>query len=277
MRISQDDSIFPSLASLKGTGIIEPRISSLRRRCSNPEDRCSSFLLFRRIASNSIMSWCAGMAAGQPRERSPMPCRFLPLRQDEYCCCGHSERQKRRPSGCGYRDPSDPSRVNATIERIPVSKIDVSNTILSYAADSRCRPHCHGRVRAFPAAGIYSWRDDTWYACLDDQTDIDVALIGCRRETNHGLVLRRGSRGGPTQPGPFAHPSYALVGCGARNIPFIAARSRRFRCLAPGPQDAWCGGRHTVSVLSASSLAKKPRCSQTCRKCVWNISRGQIS
>jgi len=28
----------------------------------------------------------------------------------EYCCCGHSERQKRRPSGCGYRHPSDPSR-----------------------------------------------------------------------------------------------------------------------------------------------------------------------
>jgi hypothetical protein len=54
------------------------RISSLKRRCSNPEDRCSSFLLFRKIASNSIMSWCAGMAAGQPRERSPMPCRFLP-------------------------------------------------------------------------------------------------------------------------------------------------------------------------------------------------------
>src|SRR5437879_4978457 len=70
LRISQDDSIFPSLANLKGTGIIEPRISLLRRRCSNPEDRCSSFLLFRRIASNSIMSWCAGMAAGQSSERS---------------------------------------------------------------------------------------------------------------------------------------------------------------------------------------------------------------
>lgn len=68
----------PSLANLKGTEIIEPRISSLRLRCSNPEDRCSSYLLFRRIASNSIMSWCAGMAAGQPPERSPMPCRFLP-------------------------------------------------------------------------------------------------------------------------------------------------------------------------------------------------------
>ena len=54
------------------------RISSLRHRCSNPEDRCSSYLLFKRIASNSIMSWCAGMAAGRPRERSPMPCRFLP-------------------------------------------------------------------------------------------------------------------------------------------------------------------------------------------------------
>src|SRR6478609_3783155 len=78
LRISHDDSIFPSLANLKGTEIIEPRISSLRQRCSNPEDRCSSYLLFRRIASNSIMSWCAGMAAGQPRERSPMPCRFLP-------------------------------------------------------------------------------------------------------------------------------------------------------------------------------------------------------
>ena len=78
LRISQDDSIFPSWAKLKGTGIIRPRISSLRRRCSNPEDRCSSFPLFRRIASNSIMSWCAGMAAGRPRERSPMPCRFLP-------------------------------------------------------------------------------------------------------------------------------------------------------------------------------------------------------
>ena len=78
LRISQDDSIFPSLANLKGTGIIEPRISSLRQRCSNPEDRCSSFPLFRKIASNSIMSWCAGMAAGRPRERSPMPCRFSP-------------------------------------------------------------------------------------------------------------------------------------------------------------------------------------------------------
>jgi hypothetical protein len=78
LRISQDDSIFPSLANLKGTEIIEPRISSLRQRCSNPEDRCLSYLLFRRIASNSIMSWCAGMAAGQPPERSPMPCRFLP-------------------------------------------------------------------------------------------------------------------------------------------------------------------------------------------------------
>ncbi|QHO75492.1 hypothetical protein ACH79_25430 [Bradyrhizobium sp. CCBAU 051011] len=82
--------------------------------------------------------------------------------------------------------------VNAAIERIPVSKIDVSNAILSYAADTGA--DCHGRVRAFPAAGIYSWRNDTWYACLDDQTDIDVALIGCRCETNHGLVLRRGSR-----------------------------------------------------------------------------------
>src|SRR5713226_4477725 len=50
LRISQDDSIFPSLANLKGTGIIRPRISSLRRRCSNPEDRYSSFLLFRKIA-----------------------------------------------------------------------------------------------------------------------------------------------------------------------------------------------------------------------------------
>ncbi len=33
-----------------------------------------------------------------------------PLRHDEYCCCGHSERQKRRPSRYGYRDPPDPSR-----------------------------------------------------------------------------------------------------------------------------------------------------------------------
>jgi hypothetical protein len=65
------------IGQLKAAGIIRPRISSLRRRCSNPEDRSSSFLLFRKTASNSIMSWCAGMAAGQPRERSPMPCRFL--------------------------------------------------------------------------------------------------------------------------------------------------------------------------------------------------------
>ena len=66
------------IGQFERAGIIRPKIPSLRRRCSNPEDRCSSFLLFRRIASNSIMSWCAGMAAGQPRERSPMPCRFLP-------------------------------------------------------------------------------------------------------------------------------------------------------------------------------------------------------
>ena len=39
-----------------------------------------------------------------------------------------------------------------------------------------------------------------------------------------------------------------------------------FAVLVPGPQDAWCGSRHTLSVLSASSLAKEPHCSQTCRK-----------
>ena len=76
--------------------------------------------------------------------------------------------------------------VNATIERIPVSKIDVSNAILSYAAD-KSRSHSHGRVRAFPAAGIYSWRDDAWDAGLDDQTHIDVALIG------YSLLNRRAS------------------------------------------------------------------------------------
>ena len=53
--------------------------------------------------------------------------------------------------------------------------------------------------------------------------------------------------------------------------PFIAALLRCFRCLAPGPQDGWCGSRHTLSVLTASSSAKEPRCSQTCRKCVWSI------
>src|SRR5262249_27788520 len=66
LRISQDDSIFPSLSNLKAAGVIRPKISPLRRRCSSPEDRCSSFLLFRK------------MAAGQPREQSPMPYRFSP-------------------------------------------------------------------------------------------------------------------------------------------------------------------------------------------------------
>lgn len=29
-----------------------------------------------------------------------------------------------------------------------------------------------------PGCGNSFLADDTWYACLDDQTDIDVALIG---------------------------------------------------------------------------------------------------
>jgi len=44
-----------------------------------------------------------------------------------------------------------------------------------------------------------------------------------------------------------------------------------FRCLGTRPRDGWCGSRHTLSALSASSSAKEPRCSQTCRKCVWSI------
>jgi nucleotide-binding universal stress UspA family protein len=48
--------------------------------------------------------------------------------------------------------------VNATIERIPVSKIDVSNTILSYAADAGADligmgGYGHSRLREFILGG----------------------------------------------------------------------------------------------------------------------------
>jgi hypothetical protein len=68
------------------------------------------------------------------------------------------------------------------------------------------------------------------------------------------------------------HPDYALFDCEAIEYLFIVALTKSlFAALAPGPQDTWCGSRHTLSVLSASSLAKEPHCSQTCRKCVWSI------
>jgi len=70
----------------------------------------------------------------------------------------------------------------------------------------------------------------------------------------------------------WLHPGYARFDCGMVMIRFIVASlPRRFRCFGAMPQDAWCGSRHTLSVLSASSLAKEPHCSQTCRKCVWNF------
>ena len=123
----------------------------------------------------------------------------FPLRHDEYCCCGHSERQKRRPSGCGYRDPPGPSRSKRHDGAHPRQQDRCFKYNPVICSRSRCRSHCHGRVRAFPAAGIYSWRDDTWYACLDDQTDIDVALIGS------GSLASDAKQGCPDiDPGPSA-------------------------------------------------------------------------
>jgi len=71
--------------------------------------------------------------------------------------------------------------------------------------------------------------------------------------------------------GQVAHPGHARFGCGAGRSLFTAAPLRCFRCLGARPRDGWCGSRHTLSALSSSSLAKEPRCSQTCRKCVWSI------
>ncbi len=99
------------------------------------------------------------------------------LRQGERCCCGHSEREKRGPSGYGYRDPSDPSRSKRQDRAHPrqQDRCFKCNPVICSRYGSRS--HCHGRVRAFPAAGVHSWRDDTWHTCLDDQTHVDVALI----------------------------------------------------------------------------------------------------
>jgi nucleotide-binding universal stress UspA family protein len=159
LRISQDDSIFPSLANLKGTGIIEPRISLLRRRCSNPEDRCSSFLLFRRIASNSIMSWCAGMAAGQPRGRSPIAMPFLTRSGKASIVVADTQSAKSADlPGADIATHLSRHGVNATIERIPVSKVDVSNAILAFAADAGADlivmgGYGHSRLREFILGG----------------------------------------------------------------------------------------------------------------------------
>ena len=47
------------------------------------------------------------------------------------------------------------------------------------------------------------------------------------------------------------HPGYARFDCGTTLFRYFGAM---------------CGSRHTLSVLSASALAKEPHCSQTCRK-----------
>jgi len=87
--ISQDDSIFQSLANLKGTGV-QPTTNIVIEEALFESGRpVLIVLLFRKIASNSIIHGVLGLAAGQPRERSAMPCRSYPLRQGEYCCCGH--------------------------------------------------------------------------------------------------------------------------------------------------------------------------------------------
>ena len=68
-----------------------------------------------------------------------------------------------------------------------------------------------------------------------------------------------------------AHPvTFSLIAL-LLNISSELCFSKRFPRLAPAAQDAWCSSRHTLPVLSASSSAKEPRCSQTCRKCVWSI------
>ena len=59
----------------------------------------------------------------------------------------------------------------------------------------------------------------------------------------------------------IAYGKFSLVSCSCQNA--VAA-------LAASPH-AWCGSRHTRALLNASPLAKEPRCSQTCRKCVWRM------
>jgi hypothetical protein len=59
-------------------------------------------------------------------------------------------------------------------------------------------------------------------------------------------------------------------------FPEVVALAEKLRVSRRREQNARCGGRHTLAALSASRPAKEPRCSQTCRKCVWNF-HGTIS
>jgi hypothetical protein len=59
----------------------------------------------------------------------------------------------------------------------------------------------------------------------------------------------------------FIRATLALVVRRSSLVSRVALTRTLFRCFG-----ARCGSRHTLSVLSASSLAKAPHCSQTCRK-----------
>ena len=158
LRVSQDDSIFPSLANLKGTGIIERRISSLRQRCSNPKTGAHRSLYSegspQTRSCHGVLGWQPGSHASDRRCDAVS----YPLRQDEYCHCGHSDPRSADLPGADIATHLTRHGVNATVVRIPVSKIDVSNTILSYAAEAGADlivmgGYGHSRLREFILGG----------------------------------------------------------------------------------------------------------------------------
>ena len=99
------------------------------------------------------------MAAGQPREQSPNAIPFLTRSGTVSIVVANIQSAKSADlPGADIATHLTRHGVNVTIEHIPVSEIDVSNAILSYAADTYpdlivMGGYGHSRLREFILGG----------------------------------------------------------------------------------------------------------------------------
>jgi len=146
----QDDSIFPSLANLKRdrdhrtTNIV---IEAALFESGRPV-LIVPFIQKDRLKLDHVMVCWDGSRAATRAIADAMP--FLTRSSKTSIVVADVQSAKSADlSGADIATHLSRHGVNATIERIPVSKIDVSNTILSYAADAGADLIVMGGVRAF--------------------------------------------------------------------------------------------------------------------------------
>jgi len=134
-----------------------------------------------------------------------------------------------------------------------------------YARVRFCQVHWHARPRVRRAPGL---------PCalfqVEGNETFKPRVKDAARSRKHAHVTASAAAQSMS-PVAGSTDYFAFVRLHTDNFLFSVAVAKTLSRSGASPQDTWCCSPHTRSALIASSLAKEPRCSQTCRKCVWSI------